>query len=133
MYKSLQPGLQKQLQQIKEQNLLKKNESSRPQQGAVIQTTDGREVINFCANNYLGLSAHPRVIEAAKKAIDTHGYGMSSVRFICGTQDIHKELEGKISEFLKLRIPFSTRPPLTPTAECLNRCLEAKMPLSLTN
>ncbi len=101
MYKSLQPVLQKQLQQIKELNLFKKERIITTPQGAVIQTKDGREVINFCANNYLGLSAHPRVIEAAKKAIDTHGYGMSSVRFICGTQDIHKELEGKISEFLK--------------------------------
>ncbi len=101
MYKSLQPVLQKQLQQIKELNLFKKERIITTPQGAVIQTKDGREVINFCANNYLGLSADPRVIEAAKKAIDTHGYGMSSVRFICGTQDIHKELEGKISEFLK--------------------------------
>jgi glycine C-acetyltransferase len=101
MYKSLQPVLQKQLQQIKEQNLFKKERIITTPQGAVIHTQDGREVINFCANNYLGLSAHPRVIAAAKKAIDTHGYGMSSVRFICGTQDIHKELERKISEFLK--------------------------------
>ena len=101
MYKSLQPVLQKQLQQIKELNLFKKERIITTPQGAVIQTKDGREVINFCANNYLGLSADPRVIEAAKKAIDTHGYGMSSVRFICGTQDIHKELERKISEFLK--------------------------------
>ena len=101
MYKSLQPVLQKQLQQIKELNLFKKERIITTPQGAVIHTKDGREVINFCANNYLGLSADPRVIEAAKKAIDTHGYGMSSVRFICGTQDIHKELEGKISEFLK--------------------------------
>src|SRR5687767_8782674 len=100
MYKSLQPVLQKQLQQIKEQNLFKKERIITTPQGAVIRTKDGREVINFCANNYLGLSAHPRVIEAAKKAIDTHGYGMSSVRFICGTQDIHKELEAKISAFL---------------------------------
>ena len=70
-------------------------------QGAVIKTTEGKEVINFCANNYLGLSSHPRVIDAAKRAIDTHGFGMSSVRFICGTQDIHKELERKIAEFLR--------------------------------
>lgn len=69
-------------------------------QGAEIRTSDGKTVLNFCANNYLGLSSHPRVIAAAKKAIDTHGYGMSSVRFICGTQDIHKELENKISAFL---------------------------------
>jgi len=101
MYKSLQPVLQKQLQHIKELNLFKKERIITTPQGAVIHTKDGREVINFCANNYLGLSADPRVIEAAKKAIDTHGYGMSSVRFICGTQDIHKELERKISEFLK--------------------------------
>ena len=69
-------------------------------QGAEITTSGGNEVINFCANNYLGLSAHPRVLEAAKKSIDAHGFGMSSVRFICGTQDIHKQLEEKISEFL---------------------------------
>ena len=68
-------------------------------QGAEIEV-NGKKVLNFCANNYLGLSSHPKVIEAAHKAIDTHGYGMSSVRFICGTQDIHKELEKKISEFL---------------------------------
>jgi glycine C-acetyltransferase len=70
-------------------------------QGAVIKLNTGQEVINFCANNYLGLSSHPKVIEAAKKALDSHGFGMSSVRFICGTQDIHKELENKISEFHK--------------------------------
>jgi glycine C-acetyltransferase len=69
-------------------------------QGAVIRTTEGREVLNFCANNYLGLSSHPLVLEASKRAIDTHGFGMSSVRFICGTQDIHKELEKKIADFL---------------------------------
>lgn len=68
-------------------------------QGAVIKLDSGKEVINFCANNYLGLSSHPKVIEAAKKTLDSHGYGMSSVRFICGTQDIHKELEEKIAEF----------------------------------
>ena len=101
MYKKLQPALQKKLEEIKEANLFKKERIITTPQGAVIKTTDGKEVINFCANNYLGLSAHPRVIEAAKKTIDSHGYGMSSVRFICGTQDIHKHLERKISEFLK--------------------------------
>ncbi len=101
MYKRLQPVLQKQLKQIDELNLLKKERIITSPQGAVIKTTEGKEVINFCANNYLGLSSHPRVIDAAKRAIDTHGFGMSSVRFICGTQDIHKELERKISEFLK--------------------------------
>lgn len=100
MYKTLQPVLEKELASIKDAGLFKKERIIVTPQGAVIKTSDGKEVINFCANNYLGLSSHPRVIEAAKKAIDTHGFGMSSVRFICGTQDIHKELEKKISEFL---------------------------------
>ena len=100
MYKRLQPVLQKELATIQEAGLFKKERIITTPQAADIKTADGKEVVNFCANNYLGLSSHPRVIEAAKKAIDTHGFGMSSVRFICGTQDIHKELEKKISEFL---------------------------------
>lgn len=100
MYNKIQPFLEKELNAIKEAGLWKRERIITTPQGADIKTSDGREVINFCANNYLGLSSHPRVIEAAKKAIDTHGFGMSSVRFICGTQDIHKELEKKISEFL---------------------------------
>lgn len=99
MYKKLQPVLKKELNAIREAGLYKKERVITTAQGAVI-TTNGKEVINFCANNYLGLSSHPRVIEAAKRAIDAHGYGMSSVRFICGTQDIHKELESAISQFL---------------------------------
>ena len=100
MFKKLQPVLQQELRNIREAGLFKKERIITTPQGADIKTSDGKEVINFCANNYLGLSSHPRVIEAAKNAIDTHGFGMSSVRFICGTQDIHKELEKKISEFL---------------------------------
>jgi glycine C-acetyltransferase len=100
MYKTLQPTLQKELASIQEAGLYKKERIIVTPQGADIRTNDGKEVINFCANNYLGLSSHPRVIEAAKRAIDTHGFGMSSVRFICGTQDIHKDLEKKISQFL---------------------------------
>ena len=100
MYTTLQPVLQKELNAIREAGLFKKERIIVTPQGADIRTADGKSVINFCANNYLGLSSHPRVIEAAKRAIDTHGFGMSSVRFICGTQDIHKELEAKISEFL---------------------------------
>lgn len=99
MYKKLQPFLEQELRNIEEAGLFKRERIITTPQGADIKT-NGKEVINFCANNYLGLSSHPRVIEAAKRAIDTHGYGMSSVRFICGTQDIHKELEKKISEFL---------------------------------
>jgi glycine C-acetyltransferase len=87
------------LQTIEEAGLFKKERIITSEQGAEI-VVNGKTVLNFCANNYLGLSSHPKVIEAAHKAIDTHGYGMSSVRFICGTQDIHKELEQKIATFL---------------------------------
>ncbi len=100
MYKTLQPALQQELQAIKEAGLYKNERVIVTPQRADIRVESGAEVINFCANNYLGLSSHPKVIEAAKRAIDTHGYGMSSVRFICGTQDIHKTLEAKISAFL---------------------------------
>lgn len=100
MYETLKPELQKELASIKTAGLFKNERIITTPQGADIKTHDGKDVINFCANNYLGLSAHPGVIEAAKKTIDSHGFGMSSVRFICGTQDIHKELERKISEFL---------------------------------
>ena len=100
MYKTLQPVLQKELAEIEQAGLYKKERIITTPQGADIKVSTGAEVINFCANNYLGLSSHPKVIEAAKKAIDHYGYGMSSVRFICGTQDIHKELEAKISKFL---------------------------------
>ncbi|WP_313672543.1 glycine C-acetyltransferase [Sphingobacterium multivorum] len=100
MYNTLQPVLEKELEAIKEAGLYKQERVIVTPQGADIKVSTGQEVVNFCANNYLGLSSHPKVIEAAKKAIDTHGYGMSSVRFICGTQDVHKELEAKISKFL---------------------------------
>lgn len=101
MYTKFKSFLAHELRSIQEAGLFKKERVINSPQGAVI-TTNGKAVINFCANNYLGLSSHPRVINAAKRAIDTHGYGMSSVRFICGTQDIHKELERRISEFLRM-------------------------------
>lgn len=97
---TLKPFLEKELASIREAGLYKKERIITSPQGADITIQGGKQVINFCANNYLGLSSHPRVIAAAKRAIDTHGFGMSSVRFICGTQDIHKELEQKISQFL---------------------------------
>lgn len=100
MYGTFQEYLQRELQSIEDAGLFKRERIITSPQGAEITTSDGRQVLNFCANNYLGLSSHPLVVEAAKKAIDTHGFGMSSVRFICGTQDIHKELEQKIAEFL---------------------------------
>lgn len=99
MYGQLKQHLTQELQAIKEAGLYKKERVIVSQQGAEITLDSGQKVLNFCANNYLGLSSHPRVIEAAKKGLDSHGFGMSSVRFICGTQDIHKELERKIAEF----------------------------------
>ena len=100
MYGNLKQLLTQELESIKDAGLYKSERVITTPQSAVIETTDGQEVINFCANNYLGLSSHPKVLKAAKDAVDQHGYGMSSVRFICGTQDIHKELEQKISDFL---------------------------------
>lgn len=100
MYTTLQPVLEKELNNIREAGLFKKERIIVTPQGADIKTSEGKEVINFCANNYLGLSSHPTVIEAAKRTLDVHGFGMSSVRFICGTQDIHRQLEKKISDFL---------------------------------
>ncbi len=100
MYGKLQQHLQKELKDIEEAGLFKRERIITTPQDAVIKTTDGKEVINFCANNYLGLSSHPKVVEAAHRTLDSHGFGMSSVRFICGTQDIHKELEQKIAGFL---------------------------------
>ena len=100
MYGALQTTLQEELQQIEKEGLYKRERIIASPQEAVIRLSDGSEVLNFCANNYLGLSSHPKVVQAAQEALDTHGFGMSSVRFICGTQDIHKELEEKISRFL---------------------------------
>lgn len=99
MYGKIKEYLQDEIASIREAGLYKEERIITSPQGAVITVSPGREVINFCANNYLGLSSNPEVIKAAKEALDTHGFGMSSVRFICGTQDIHKELENKISEF----------------------------------
>jgi len=100
MYGKLQQELQAELKNIEAAGLYKKERIITTPMGAEVKVSTGEEVIIMCANNYLGLSSHPKVIEGAKKALDTHGYGMSSVRFICGTQDIHKQLEQKIAAFL---------------------------------
>ena len=100
MYGGLKDHLTTQLEDITAAGLFKRERIITTPQDAVIKTTEGEEVLNFCANNYLGLSSHPRVLAAAQKTLETHGFGMSSVRFICGTQDIHKELEAKLAEFL---------------------------------
>ena len=99
MYGKLKEHLQEEIKDIKEAGLFKEERIITSPQGAVIKLDSGQEVINFCANNYLGLSSHPEVIQAAKDTLESHGFGMSSVRFICGTQDIHKELENKIAHY----------------------------------
>lgn len=101
MYGKIKEHLQNELKTIKEDGLYKSERIITSSQDAVIKISTGEEVINFCANNYLGLSNHPQVIQAAKDTMDAHGYGMSSVRFICGTQDIHKQLEERIARFYK--------------------------------
>jgi glycine C-acetyltransferase len=99
MYGKIKEHLQNELQTIEDNGIFKKERIITSPQGAEITISTGQKVLNFCSNNYLGLSSHPEVIQAAKAALDSHGFGMSSVRFICGTQDIHKTLERKISEF----------------------------------
>ena len=99
MYGTIKSNLQNELKEIKEAGLYKKERIITSPQDAVIKVSTGEEVINFCANNYLGLSNNTEVVKAAKDTLDSHGFGMSSVRFICGTQDIHKQLENKIAEF----------------------------------
>jgi len=101
MYGNIKNQLAQELQEIKDAGLYKSERIITSSQDAVIKISTGEEVINFCANNYLGLSNHPEIIQAAKDTMDRHGFGMSSVRFICGTQDIHKELEAKVAEFYK--------------------------------
>src|SRR5690606_23860915 len=99
MYGKIKEHLQNELHEIQENGLYKRERIITSPQDAEITISTGQKVLNFCANNYLGLSSHPEVIQAAKDAMDTHGFGMSSVRFICGTQDIHKKLEQEIANF----------------------------------
>jgi len=99
MYGKIKTQLQQDLQELKDNGLFKSERVIITPQGASVDVTDHNDVVIMCANNYLGLSSHPEVIQAAKDTLDSHGFGMSSVRFICGTQDIHKTLERKIAEF----------------------------------
>ena len=101
MYGKIKDTLQEEIQHLKNSGLFKSERIITSSQDAVIKISTGEEVINFCANNYLGLSNHPAVIQAAKDTLDSHGFGMASVRFICGTQDIHRQLEKKIADFYK--------------------------------
>jgi glycine C-acetyltransferase len=102
MYNPVNASIQEELDTIQDAGLYKKERIIVSHQAAEIKTNQGIEVLNFCANNYLGLSSHPDILKAAKDTIDSHGFGMSSVRFICGTQDIHKELEAKIAQYVGL-------------------------------
>lgn len=120
MYGPFQEHLIAQIRSIRENKLYKEERIIASQQGAVIKLKDGKEVLNFCANNYLGLSNHPKVIEAARRGLDERGYGMSSVRFICGTQDIHKELEQRTRAICKQTTRFYTRHASMLTAGCLS-------------
>ena len=102
MYGKIQEHFSNEIKEIKDNGLFKKERIITSPQGAVIKISSGEEVINFCANNYLGLASHPRINRAAKEAIDSHGFGTASVRLICGTNDKHKELEAKLSKFHKM-------------------------------
>ena len=131
MYKAFQNHLKIQLKEISEAGLYKNERVIVSPQSAEIELNTGQKVLNFCANNYLGLSNDPSLIEAAKKSLDDHGYGMSSVRFICGTTDLHKELEKKLRNSSALRIQSSMQPVLTQTVEYLNHSSRRRMQLFL--
>ena len=102
MFETMKPVIEAELAKIREAGLWKGERVITSPQGPEVTLADGRRVLVFCANNYLGLSSHPAVIEAAHRALDTHGFGLSSVRFICGTQDSHRALEKAISAFLEI-------------------------------
>ena len=127
MYSSMQEHLKNELDLIKDQGLYKEERIIVSSQGAEIILDSGQKVLNFCANNYLGLSSHPEVIQAAKDAMDTHGFGMASVRFICGTQDIHKELRNGLQIFTRQKTLFYMQLLLMPMVVFLNPYLTIKM------
>ena len=130
MYTKIKQHLSQQLTEIREAGLYKEERIIESPQRAAI-SVKGKEVLNFCANNYLGLSDHPRLIEGARRMMEQRGFGMSSVRFICGTQDIHKQLEAAISDYSRPRTPSSMRLVSMPTVACLNPCSPRRMPSSL--
>lgn len=130
MYGKLQDHLKEELQNIKEEGLYKSERIIEGEQGAEIDV-NGKKVLNFCSNNYLGLSSHPEVVKAAKETLDTHGFGMSSVRFICGPKTFTKPWSKKLPLFAAPKTRFYTQPPLTPTVAYLSRCSPKKTPLSL--
>ena len=122
MYNNFQAYLKKELADIESAGLYKNERIIVSPQGGEITLKNGTKALNFCANNYLGLANNPQLIAAAKEALETHGYGMASVRFICGCSDLHKALEAKIAEFSVLKIPFFMPLVLMPTVAFSNRC-----------
>lgn len=130
MYGKIKEYLKEELAAIKEAGLYKEERIIVSPQDAVIKIAGGKEVINFCANNYLGLSSHPEVVQAAKDTLDSHGFGMSSVRFICGTQDIHKMLEKKIADFYGTEDTILYAAAFDANGGVLSPCWVRKMPLS---
>lgn len=128
MYTKFQNYLKQELAQIEADGLYKNERIIESPQGAEI-LVKGKKCLNFCANNYLGLADNPKLIEAAKKGMDARGFGMASVRFICGCQDLHKKLEAKISEFLVLKTLYYMQHVSMPTVVYSSHCWEQKMPL----
>ena len=133
MYGNIQSHLANELTSIEENGLLKRERVIVTPQGANVHVSTGEDVVIMCANNYLGLSSHPEVVQAAKDALDTHGFGMSSVRFICGTQDIHKTLERKIAEFYGTEDTILYAAAFDANGGVLNLYLAIKMRSSATN
>ena len=131
MYGKMQEYLRQTLAEIKEAGLYKEERLIESAQQAAI-TVKGKEVLNFCANNYLGLSNHPRLIKASQEMMERRGFGMSSVRFICGTQDIHKELKLLSRIISRQKTPFCMQPVSMPTEVCSNRFSAKKTPSSRT-
>ena len=128
MYGKYQQHLQQQLDEIEDAGLYKNERVITSPQGTYVNVNRGDALLNLCANNYLGLAQHPAVREAAETGMDHWGYGLASVRFICGTQSIHKELEQQLSTFYRWKRLSSTPPALMPMADCLKRCWGRKMP-----
>ena len=128
MYAPLKAKLQTELAAIRDAGTYKNERIIVSPQAAHIQVNSGAEVINFCANNYLGLANDPRLVDAARKVMEDHGFGMASVRFICGTQDIHKQLESKISAFLQTDDTIRTPAVSMPMADSLRPFSDPKMP-----
>lgn len=130
MYQNFRKHLQQELEGIRNAGLYKTERIITSPQNAKIEVKGGKQVLNMCANNYLGLADHPEVIKAAQEGTEKRGYGLSSVRFICGTQDIHKELEQKISAFLGTEDTTSTVPVSMRTADSSKLCSDPKTPSS---